>query len=60
MDFLKLNKIINNIREDMSASGGGLAGLPPEEPPIDLRFKKYKNIPYFFRKLIKKRGTKNV
>jgi hypothetical protein len=37
----KLDRILNNIRmkinEDMTATGGGLAGLPPEEPPVDLR-----------------------
>jgi hypothetical protein len=54
MEPSKLNKIINIIREDMTATGGGLAGLPPEEPPVDLRKTKYKKIPYFFRELLKK------
>jgi hypothetical protein len=54
MESSKLNKIINIIREDMTATGGGLAGLPPEEPPVDLRKTKYKKIPYFFRELLKK------
>lgn len=49
----KLNKIINIIREEMTATGGNLAGLPPDEPPVDLRKKKYKRIPYFFRQLLK-------
>lgn len=49
----KLDRIINIIKEEMTASGGNLAGLPPEEPPVDLRKKKYKRIPYFFRQLLK-------
>ncbi len=53
MEQFKLDKIINIIREDMTASGGNLAGLPPDEPPVDLRKKKYKRIPYFFRQLLK-------
>jgi hypothetical protein len=55
MDHRKLDKIINSIREEMTATGGGLAGLPPDEPPVDLRKKKYKRIPYFFRQLLKKK-----
>jgi hypothetical protein len=55
MDLSKLDRIINIIREDMSATGGGLAGLPPDEPPVDLRRSKYKKIPYFFRELLKKK-----
>ena len=49
----KLNRIINIIKEEMSATGGNLAGLPPDEPPVDLRKKKYKRIPYFFKILLK-------
>lgn len=37
----KLDKIINIIREEMTATGGNLAGLPPDEPPVN---KKKKNI----------------
>ena len=55
MDNIKLNKIINIIREEMTATGGNLSGLPPDEPPVDLRKKKYKRIPYFFRDLLKKK-----
>lgn len=36
----KLDKIINIIREEMTATGGNLAGLPPDEPPVN---KKKKN-----------------
>jgi hypothetical protein len=55
MDLSKLDRIINIIREDMTATGGGLSGLPPDEPPVDLRRSKYKKIPYFFRELLKKK-----
>lgn len=56
MEYSKLCRIINIIREEMTASGGNLAGLPPDEPPVDLRKKKYKRIPFFFRqKLLKKK-----
>lgn len=58
MEDSKLDKIINIIREDMSATGGGLAGLPPDEPPVDLRLKKYKKIPYFFKGLVKMQRRK--
>lgn len=55
MDNLKLNKVINIIREEMTATGGNLAGLPPDLPPVDLRKKNYKRIPYFFRELLKRK-----
>jgi hypothetical protein len=59
MDYSKLNLIINiirmNITEDMSATGGGLSGLPPEDPPVDLRKTKFKKLPYFFRQLLRKK-----
>lgn len=41
MERTKLDKILNNFRvkmsEQMTATGGNLAGLPPDEPPVDLR-----------------------
>lgn len=41
MKTSKLDRILNNIRmkiyEEMTATGGNLAGLPPDEPPVDLR-----------------------
>lgn len=55
MNKLKLDGIIKIVRENMTATGGGLAGLPPELPPVDLRKKQYKRIPYFFRELLKKK-----
>lgn len=51
----KLDQIINTIREEMTATGGNLAGLPPDQPPVDLRHKKYKRYPFFFRELLKKK-----
>lgn len=55
MDNFRLDKIINIIREEMTATGGNLAGLPPDLPPVDLRHKKYKRFPFFFRELLKKK-----
>jgi len=55
MENSKIDRIINIVREEMTATGGGLAGLPPDEPPVDLRKKKFKRIPYFFRELLKKK-----
>jgi hypothetical protein len=55
MNNFKLNKIINIIREEMTATGGNLAGLPPDLPPVDLRKRKYKRIPFFFRDVLKKK-----
>jgi hypothetical protein len=55
METSKLDLIINIIKENMTATGGGLSGLPPDEPPVDLRKSRYKKIPYFFRELLKKR-----
>jgi hypothetical protein len=40
MKNLKLNHIINIIREEMTATGGNLAGLPPDEPPVNKKNKK--------------------
>jgi hypothetical protein len=40
MDPSKLDLVINIIREEMTATGGNLAGLPPDEPPVDKKKKK--------------------
>ena len=40
MDKSKLDKIIKSLREEMTATGGNLAGLPPDEPPVKKK-KKY-------------------
>ena len=34
MENSKLRHIINIIREEMTATGGNLAGLPPDQPPV--------------------------
>jgi len=43
MDKSKLDKIIKSLREEMTATGGNLAGLPPDEPPVKKK-KKYLNL----------------
>jgi len=44
MNLDKIIGIIKNLNEEgMMASGGGLAGLPPDEPPVNLKKKKKKN-----------------
>ena len=40
MDPSKLDLILNIIREEMTATGGNLAGLPPDEPPVNKKKKK--------------------
>jgi hypothetical protein len=40
MDNSKLDLIINIIKEQMTATGGNLAGLPPDQPPINKNNKK--------------------
>ncbi len=49
----KIDRVINIIKENMTATGGGLAGLPPEEPPVDLRKGKRRNWNPFFKNLAK-------
>jgi hypothetical protein len=60
MNTDKLDRILNNIRENMTATGGNLAGLPPDEPPVDLRKGKRRNWNPFFKDLakVKKKSTK--
>ena len=43
MDIDKIIGIVRNLKEEaptMSVAGGGIAGLPPDHPPV---FKKKKN-----------------
>tara|TARA_Y100000361_G_scaffold2337_1_gene2038 strand:- start:449 stop:655 length:207 start_codon:yes stop_codon:yes gene_type:complete len=47
MDDKRLKNIINmvrslNLKEEIanSAGGGGIAGLPPDQPPVNLKKKK--------------------
>ncbi len=40
---MDLDKFINRIRqmnEEMSVGGGNLAGLPPDQPPVNLKKRK--------------------
>jgi hypothetical protein len=55
MDSSKLHAIINIIREQMTATGGGLAGLPPQEPPVDLRKSKMRGWNPFFKDLARRK-----
>jgi hypothetical protein len=65
--LLKVISIIRNLREDgivssgaptNNASGENIAGLPPDNPPVDLRKKKYKGIPFFYKNIFRRK--KNV
>ena len=65
--LLKVISIIRNLREDgivssgaptNNASGENIAGLPPDQPPVDLRKKIYKGIPFFYKNLFRRK--KNV
>lgn len=45
----------------MTTGGGNIAGLPPDEPPIDFRRRKYKKLNMFYRQAVKpKKGAKNA
>ncbi len=65
--LLKIINTIRVLREDgmissgvptNNASGGNMAGLPPDQPPVDLRKKIYKGIPFFYKNLFRRK--KNV
>ncbi len=65
--LLKVISIIRNLREEgivssgaptNNASGGNIAGLPPDNPPVDLRKKQYKGIPFFYKNIFRRK--KNV
>jgi prolyl-tRNA synthetase len=58
MENSKLRHIINIIREEMTATGGNLAGLPPDQPPVDLRKGKRRNWNPFFKNLAKMQRRK--
>jgi len=34
MKSSKLDRIIKIVKEEMTATGGNLAGLPPDQPPV--------------------------
>jgi len=65
--LLKFIDIIRNLREDgiissgaptNNASGENIAGLPPDQPPVDLRKKNYKRLPFLYKNLFRRK--KNV
>jgi hypothetical protein len=57
MDNSKLDHIINIIREEMTSTGGNLAGLPPDEPPVN---KKKKNKFIFLGPKSRTSWTRNI
>ena len=47
MDINKIINIVRNLKEDApvnSVGGGGIAGLPPDQPPV-FKKKKKSNLP---------------
>lgn len=42
----------------MTSTGGNLAGLPPDQPPVDLRKEKRRNWNPFFKNLAKMQRRK--
>ena len=58
MENSKLRHKINIIREEMTSTGGNLAGLPPDQPPVDLRKEKRRNWNPFFKNLAKMQRRK--
>ena len=58
MENSKLRHIINIIREEMTSTGGNLAGLPPDQPPVDLRKENRRNWNTFFKNLAKMQRRK--
>ena len=66
----KLLEIYRNLKENgldeefavptNNVSSGAIAGTPAsgDDPPIDLRRKKYKKLNMFYRKEVKKKTTK--
>lgn len=65
--LLKIINTIRILREDgmmssgvptNNASGVNIAGLPPDNPPVDLRKKTYKGLPFFYKNIFRRK--KNV
>jgi len=61
----KLIDIVHQLREDNggtaptnNASGGNIAGLPPDSPPVDLRKGRRRNWNPFFKNLAKMQRRK--
>jgi hypothetical protein len=66
-NLLKIIEIIRNLREEGIAADGvptnnasseNIAGLPPDQPPVDLRKKKYKRLPLLYKDIFRRK--KNV
>lgn len=61
MEKSKIEKLLEcyrSIKEEagsagMTVGGGGLAGLPPDDPPVDFRKRKYKKLNMFYRQAVK-------
>jgi hypothetical protein len=48
MDIDKIIGIVRNLKEEaptMSVAGGGIAGLPPDQPPVFKKKKKKNEMP---------------
>jgi hypothetical protein len=67
MDINKIISIVRYLKEDgvvgspipsNNASSGNIAGLPPDQPPVDLRRKKERKWNPFFKKLAKMQKRK--
>jgi len=65
INLMNTNKIISIVRflkEDgaptNSVGGGGIAGLPPDQPPVDLRKKNTKGWNIFFKDLVRRNRKK--
>jgi hypothetical protein len=41
-----------------NTSNGNIAGLPPDQPPVDLRKKNYSKLPFFYKNIFRRK--KNV
>jgi hypothetical protein len=63
-NLLKIIQIIRNLREEgivssgvptNNASSGNIAGLPPDQPPVDLRKKKYKRLPPLYKNIFRRK-----
>lgn len=56
----KLLECYRRIKEEaavsggMTVGGGNIAGLPPDDPPVDFRKRKYKKLNMFYRNTVKR------
>lgn len=70
MDINKIISIVKNLKEESMSSGAivnstnklsgpiNIAGLPPDNPPVDLRMGKRRNWNPFFKNLAKMQRRK--